>query len=56
MTSLKTVYFEHNPIYKDVNYRRKVMLMLPQVTQIDAIVCRRQPEATEPLSKEAKVE
>lgn len=38
MKDLETVYFEGNPIQKDlgVNYRRKIMLALPQVGQIDA--------------------
>lgn len=38
MKDLETVYFEGNPIQKDLgaNYRRKIMLALPQVGQIDA--------------------
>lgn len=38
MGRLETVYFEGNPLQKDmgVNYRRKIMLALPQVAQIDA--------------------
>lgn len=38
MQSLETVYFEGNPIQKDLgaSYRRKIMLALPQVGQIDA--------------------
>ena len=38
--SLATVYFEHNPIAKDVNYRRKVKLALPSLQQIDATYVR----------------
>ncbi|KAK0400699.1 hypothetical protein QR680_015406 [Steinernema hermaphroditum] len=40
--SLTTVYLEFNPIYKqDPNsYRRKAILALPQITQLDAAVCR----------------
>ena len=45
---LQTVYFEHNPIWADSSnphqinpsYRRKVMLILPWVKQIDATYCR----------------
>lgn len=40
LPTLSTVYLERNPIYYDSAYRRRVMLALPQVTQIDAIVCR----------------
>jgi len=39
-TKLQTVYLEHNPIAKDVNYRRKLKLMLPSLTQIDATYIR----------------
>lgn len=40
--SLSTIYLERNPIYKDdmTGYRRKVMLALEQVKQIDATACR----------------
>lgn len=36
--TLETIYLEGNPCQRaeGVNYRRKVMLALPQVTQIDA--------------------
>lgn len=37
---LKTVYLEHNPITKDANYRRKMKLLLPWLTQLDATLCR----------------
>ena len=49
LESLKTVYLEHNPIYfvgckeggePDANYRRRVILALPQITQLDATCCR----------------
>jgi len=48
LKALQTVYFEHNPIWADSsnphqinpNYRRKVMLILPWVKQIDATYCR----------------
>jgi protein phosphatase 1 regulatory subunit 7 len=42
LPSLDTVYLERNPIYDEDrnNYRRKVILALPQVTQIDATTCR----------------
>ena len=33
---LKTVYFEGNPMASDPQYRRKVKLALPTLTQIDA--------------------
>jgi protein phosphatase 1 regulatory subunit 7 len=42
-TKLQTVYLERNPIWKDgkdVNYRRKIKLALPSLTQIDATLCR----------------
>ncbi|CAD6191409.1 unnamed protein product [Caenorhabditis auriculariae] len=39
---LDTVYLEQNPIYTAdrTGYRRKVMLALPQVNQIDATMCK----------------
>ena len=37
---LQTVYFEHNPIAKDANYRRKIKLILPWLVQLDATLCR----------------
>uniref|UniRef100_A0A6V7IUQ1 U2A'/phosphoprotein 32 family A C-terminal domain-containing protein n=1 Tax=Bracon brevicornis TaxID=1563983 RepID=A0A6V7IUQ1_9HYME len=37
---LQTVYLEHNPISKDPNYRRKIKLLLPWLTQLDATLCR----------------
>merc|ERR1712212_788344 len=35
-SGLLTVYFENNPIQKDPQYRRKIKLVLPSLTQIDA--------------------
>ncbi len=35
-TGLQTVYFEANPIARDPQYRRKVKLALPPISQIDA--------------------
>lgn len=37
---MDTVYFEHNPIYKDPQYRRKLKLALPSLKQIDATLAR----------------
>lgn len=37
--NLQTVYFEGNPIAKDPQYRRKLKLALPTLTQIDATMC-----------------
>ena len=37
---LSTVYFERNPIERSADYRRKMKLMLPNLTQIDATLCR----------------
>jgi len=38
LTSLETIYLEGNPCQQSegANYRRKIMLSLPQVKQIDA--------------------
>ena len=30
VSTLRTVYFERNPIYKDTMYRKKIMMTLPQ--------------------------
>lgn len=38
--TLRTVYLERNPIYTDTMYRKKIMITLPQATQIDAIPVR----------------
>ncbi|KJH44642.1 leucine Rich repeat-containing domain protein [Dictyocaulus viviparus] len=42
LDKLDTVYLERNPIYDSdrVGYRRKIMLALQQVKQIDATMCR----------------
>ena len=40
LTQLNTVYFERNPVQKDINYRRKIKLALPKLVQIDANLCR----------------
>ena len=40
LTQLSTVYFERNPVQKDINYRRKIKLALPKLVQIDANLCR----------------
>lgn len=37
--NLQTVYFEGNPVAKDTQYRRKLKLTLPTLTQIDATMC-----------------
>merc|ERR1712083_1249333 len=39
-SSLLTVYLEHNPIQKDPQYRRKIKLALPSLTQIDSTLCK----------------
>lgn len=38
--TLETVYLERNPLQKDPQYRRKIMLALPSVRQIDATFIR----------------
>lgn len=48
LKKLETVYFERNGIWQDAkeptkqdpNYRRKIMLTLPWLRQIDATYCR----------------
>ena len=40
LSELDTVYFEHNPIHKSADYRRKMKMILPQLRQIDATLCR----------------
>ncbi|XP_074046817.1 protein phosphatase 1 regulatory subunit 7 isoform X2 [Macrotis lagotis] len=37
---LETVYLERNPLQKDPQYRRKIMLALPNIRQIDATFVR----------------
>lgn len=36
LTKIETVYLEGNPLAKDIQYRLKIKLLLPQVKQIDA--------------------
>lgn len=38
---LATVYLANNPIEKNPMYRRKIMMVSPTVTQIDATMCRK---------------
>ena len=37
---LQTVYLEGNPIAQDARYRARVKLLLPRLTQIDAVLAR----------------
>jgi len=37
---LAAVYLEHNPISKDIQYRKKLKLALPKLIKIDATLCR----------------
>uniref|UniRef100_UPI00358F8423 protein phosphatase 1 regulatory subunit 7 isoform X8 n=1 Tax=Myxine glutinosa TaxID=7769 RepID=UPI00358F8423 len=37
---LQTIYLERNPLHQDPQYRRKIMLVLPWVQQIDATFVR----------------
>lgn len=37
---LATIYLEHNPLAKDVQYRTKLKLALPFLRQIDATLCK----------------
>lgn len=37
---LETIYLEHNPLAKDVQYRTKLKLALPTIRQIDATLCK----------------
>lgn len=39
-TSLQTVYLERNPVAEDPAYRRKLKMIVPSLTQIDATLCR----------------
>jgi protein phosphatase 1 regulatory subunit 7 len=38
--NLVTIYLEHNPVAKDPSYRRKLKIILPWLSQIDATLCR----------------
>ncbi len=40
MKELQTIYLERNPIDRGADYRRKLKLALPSLTQIDATLCR----------------
>ena len=40
ISTLQTVYFEYNPISRDPQYRRKLKLTIPSLTQIDATMIR----------------
>ncbi len=33
---LTTLYFEHNPIWKNERYKANILQMFPQLTQLDA--------------------
>lgn len=45
LKNLRTVYLEGNPLQKnDVMYRKKVMLRIPWLTQVDAGMTRRPEE------------
>ena len=37
---IATVYLERNPVANDNMYRKKLMLIAPTLTQIDATMCR----------------
>lgn len=37
---LATVYLEKNPVAEDPMYRRKLKMIAPSLTQIDATLCR----------------
>lgn len=40
LANLTVVYLERNPISADTMYRKKLMLICPKLTQIDATMCR----------------
>ena len=40
LTKLTTVYLERNPVAEDPAYRRKLKMLIPSLTQIDATLCR----------------
>ena len=40
-TGVKTVYYEANPIAKDPQYKRKLKLAIPSLTQINATMVPR---------------
>jgi hypothetical protein len=36
LSSLSCVYLEHNPIYRDFEYRKTIAATLPKLQQLDA--------------------
>lgn len=40
LPELSVVYFEHNPIAREWEYRIKMKRLIPRLTQIDATACR----------------
>lgn len=40
LKSLATIYLEKNPVAEDPMYRRKLKMIAPTLTQIDATLCR----------------
>ena len=42
LKNLTCLYLEHNPIYTDTSYRRKIIFTLPNLKQIDATLCHAQ--------------
>ncbi|KAG5176711.1 hypothetical protein JKP88DRAFT_202902 [Tribonema minus] len=41
LPSLDCLYLEHNPIYRDFEYRKRIAQLLPKLTQLDATPVRR---------------
>lgn len=39
LPNLKTIYLERNPVASEASYRKKLMLIAPKLTQIDATMC-----------------
>ncbi|KAI3421838.1 hypothetical protein GPALN_012382 [Globodera pallida] len=54
LSALHTVYLEHNPLYRTegAQYRRKAMLALPHIRQLDGTVCRGTAAAVCTLNKQ----
>lgn len=40
LKQLDVIYLEHNPVQEDVMYRKKLQLISPSLTQIDAALCK----------------
>lgn len=40
LKNLATIYLEKNPVAEDPVYRRKLKMIAPSLTQIDATLCR----------------